>query len=48
MKNQTHYLPSGKVYTGATHKTGNVLMTGAKHTPSSKTLTHTPPPKKKK
>lgn len=47
MKNQTHYLPNGKTYTGATHKSGSVLMTGAKHTPASKTLTHTPPKKKK-
>jgi hypothetical protein len=47
MKNQTHYLPDGKVYKGQTHKTGNVLMTGEKHTAASKTLTHTPPKKKK-
>lgn len=47
-KNQTHYLPDGKVYTGKTHKSGNVLMTGAKHTASSKVLTHTPPKKAKK
>ena len=40
-KNQTHYLPNGKVYEGPTHKTGAVLMTGAKHTASSKVLTHT-------
>jgi hypothetical protein len=46
-KNQTHYLPSGKVYKGETHKTGSVLMTGAKHSPSSKVLSHTPPKKKK-
>lgn len=48
MKNQTHYLSDGKVYKGQTHKTGSVLMTGAKHTPSSKTLSHTPPKKKAK
>jgi hypothetical protein len=46
-KNQTHYLPSGKVYTGKTHKSGSVLMTGAKHTPASKVLSHTPPKKSK-
>ena len=44
-KNQTHYLPNGKEYSGQTHKAGNVLMTGAKHTPSSKVLTHTLPKK---
>ncbi len=47
-KNKTHYLPSGKVYTGPIHKTGSTLMTGAKHTASSKILTHTPPKNKKK
>jgi hypothetical protein len=41
-KNQTHYLPNGKVYEGATHKSGDVLMTGAKHTATSKVLTHMP------
>jgi len=46
-KSQTHYLPDGKVYVGETHKAGKVLMTGAKHTASSKVLTHTPPKKKK-
>ena len=46
-KNQTHYLPSGKVYKGETHKTDSVLMTGAKHSPTSKVLSHTPPKKKK-
>jgi hypothetical protein len=46
-KNQTHYLPSGKVYTGPTHKTAGVLMTGATHTAQSKKLTHTPPKAKK-
>lgn len=48
MKNQTHYLPNGKVYTGVTHKDKGVLMTGAKHTPSSKVLSHTAPKKKLK
>jgi hypothetical protein len=46
-KNQTHYLPDGKIYKGETHKAGSVLMTGAKHSPASKVLTHTPPKKKK-
>lgn len=45
-KTKTHYLPDGKVYKGETHKTGSVLMTGAKHTPASKVLSHTPPKKK--
>ena len=44
----THYLPNGKVYTGAVHKTGSVLMTGAKHTAQSKVLSHTHPKKAKK
>ena len=47
-KNKTHYLPDGKVYKGKTHKSGKTLMTGEKHTPSSKVLTHTPPKKGKK
>jgi len=48
-KSQTHYLPDGKVYVGETHKAGKVLMTGAKHSATSKVLTHTAPkPKKKK
>jgi hypothetical protein len=46
-KNKTHYLPDGKVYKGDTHKSGTVLMTGAKHSPTSKVLSHTPPKKKK-
>lgn len=45
-KTSTHYLSNGKVYTGAVHKVGSTIMTGAKHTPSSKTLTHTPPKQK--
>lgn len=45
-KEKTHYLPDGKVYKGPTHKAGDKLMTGAKHTPTSKTLTHTPKKKK--
>lgn len=47
-KMQTHYLPNGKVYTGATHKSGGVLMTGAKHTATSQVLSHTAPKKAKK
>lgn len=47
-KNSTHYLPDGKVYAGPIHKSGGVPMTGAKHTPASKVLSHTPPKKKKK
>lgn len=42
-----HYLPNGKEYTGATHKEGSMLMTGAKHTATSKNLTHTKPKVKK-
>lgn len=42
-KTKTHYLLNGKVYKGETHKSGSVLMTGIKHTASSKTLTHTQP-----
>ncbi len=45
-KNQTHYTPDGKLYKGGTHKVGGTLMTGAKHTPTSKVLTHTPPKKR--
>jgi hypothetical protein len=47
-KTKTHYLPDGKVFKGETHKSGSTLMTGAKHSASSKVLTHTPPPKKEK
>jgi hypothetical protein len=48
MKNQTHYLPNGKLYKGDTHKSGSTLMSGAKHSASSKVLTHTPTKKVKK
>jgi len=41
-KNKPHYLPSGKAYTGATHKSSGKLMSGAKHTAASKFLTHKP------
>ena len=40
-KTKPHYLPSGSLYKGKTHKTGSTLMTGAKHSASSKVLTHT-------
>jgi hypothetical protein len=42
-KTSKHYLPSGKEYTGAVHKMGKQLHTGAKHSAGSKVLTHTPP-----
>ena len=45
-KNKPHYLPSGKSYTGATHKTNGKLMSGATHTKTSKTLTHSKPKKR--
>lgn len=47
-KNATHYLPDGSIYTGAVHKIGPKLMTGVKHTASSKPLTHTPKKQAKK
>jgi hypothetical protein len=47
-KTATHYLPDGKPYKGPVHKEGGVLMTGVKHTPTSRNLTHTPPKKPKK
>ena len=47
-KTATHYLPDGKLYKGPVHKKGGVLMTGVKHTPTSRNLTHTPPKKPKK
>ena len=45
-KAKAHYLPNGKPYKGETHKVGTKLMAGAKHTPTSKTLSHTPKKKK--
>jgi|TARA_B110000285_G_scaffold118484_1_gene134206 hypothetical protein len=45
-KNKPHYLSSGKLYKGLTHKANGKLMTGAKHTAASKNLTHTKPKKK--
>jgi len=48
-KDKPHYLLDGKLYKGDTHKVGSTLMTGAKHSASSKVLTHTPSkPKAKK
>jgi hypothetical protein len=47
-KTQKHFTSDGKAYKGETHKTDGKLMTGAKHTPQSKTLTHTPAKKEKK
>ena len=46
-KSSTHYLPDGKVYKGGVHKAAGKLMTGAKHTATSKMLSHTPMKKKK-
>lgn len=43
MKNVPHYLPNGDEYKGATHKTGDRLMTGATHTKDSVFLTHKKP-----
>jgi hypothetical protein len=45
-KSQAHYTSSGKRYYGPTHKSGRVLMTGAKHTAKSKVLKHKMPKKK--
>lgn len=41
-KSAKHYLPSGKLYSGATHKMGGELHTGATHTAKSQKLSHTP------
>ena len=35
-----HYFKNGKEYKGATHKTNGNLMSGAKHTATSKLLVH--------
>jgi|TARA_R110000823_G_C15515826_1_gene454916 hypothetical protein len=46
MKGVKHYLKNGKEYTGKTHKhPSGKLMTGTKHTASSKTLSHKKPKK---
>tara|TARA_B100001063_G_C16585820_1_gene463052 strand:+ start:288 stop:437 length:150 start_codon:yes stop_codon:yes gene_type:complete len=48
MKGVPHYLPSGKLYTGKTHKMKDgTLHSGATHTKSSKKLTHKKPKKAK-
>lgn len=39
-KSQAHYTADGEQYKGPTHKAGSKLMTGAKHTPKSKVLSH--------
>ena len=40
-KNKPHFLPNGKEYKGSTHKTKTgKLMSGAKHTKTSKNLSH--------
>jgi hypothetical protein len=46
-KSSTHYLKSGKVYTGPIHKMNGKPFTGATHTASTKPLTHTKPKKAK-
>ena len=38
--NMRHFLKNGQEWKGDTHKTGTNLMTGAKHTSSSKNLFH--------
>ena len=42
-----HYLKNGKEYKGAVHKMGGQIHTGAKHTASSKVVTHKKPKKAK-
>ena len=39
-KNMKHYFLSGKEHKGSTHKAGGKLMSGAKHTATSKNLVH--------
>lgn len=46
-KSAKHYLPSGKEYTGPTHKMGGELHTGKVHTSKSKKLSHKKPKAKK-
>lgn len=45
-KTSKHYLSSGKEYKGPTHKMDGQVHTGAKHSASSKVLTHSKPKKK--
>lgn len=40
MKGVPHFFKNGKEHKGPVHKTKGVLMTGAKHTPSSRLLVH--------
>jgi len=47
-KTSKHYLKSGKEYKGAVHRMDGQVHTGAKHTASSKVLTHSKPKKVKK
>ena len=42
-----HYLKSGKEYKGAVHKMDGQIHTGAKHTASSKVVSHKKPKKAK-
>lgn len=42
-----HYLKNGKEYKGAVHKMNGQIHTGAKHTASSKVVTHKKPKKAK-
>ena len=46
-KSSKHYLPSGKLYSGATHKMDGKIHSGVAHSASSKVLTHTKPKAKK-
>jgi len=39
-KGVKHYLKNGTEWTGPTHKTNGMVMTGAKHTKTSKPLFH--------
>lgn len=43
-----HYLPNGKLYTGATHKMDGKIHSGSTHTASSKLLSHSASKKKGK
>jgi len=45
-KTLKHYLANGKEYKGSVHKMGGKIKTGAKHSSSSKTVTHNKPKKK--
>lgn len=40
-----HYLPNGKEHKGPVHTNNGQVMTGAKHSESSKNLSHTKPKK---